>query len=256
MADPREAGRPRYMKKPNRIGSVNESSLHESLKNLFAAGGHPTESVLDGYIVDIAAEGIVIEIQTGGFSSVRDKIDALIPNHRVKLVYPLAVEKTIVVVDPETGETLYRRKSPKKGELIDLAGEILYIPRSILHPNFSLEVLLTREEEVRTADGKGSWRRRGMSIADRKLVGIIGRVEFERAADYLKLLPDGLPPSFTNRTAAAVMHRPVGKIARLTYSLRKLGLLEIAGREGNANVFSVAALVPSPGLTCRRLGKA
>jgi hypothetical protein len=236
------------MKKSNRIGSVNESSLHEALKNLYAAGGHAMESHLDGYIVDIAAEGIVIEIQTGGFSSVKDKIAALIPNHRVKLVYPLAVEKTIVVVDPETNETLYRRKSPKRGGLVDVAGEILYIPRAILHPNFSLEVVLTREEEVRTADGKGSWRRRGMSIADRKLVGIIDRVLFERAADYLRLLPDNLPPSFTNRAAAAVMGLPVSKIARLTYSLRKLGMLEVTGREGNANVFSVAASGPAPAI--------
>jgi hypothetical protein len=234
------------MKKRNRIGSVNESSLHETLKNLYAAGGHATESNLDGYVVDIAAEGLVIEIQTGGFSSVRDKIASLLPNHRIKLVYPVAVEKTIVVVDPETKETVYRRKSPKKGELIDIAGEILYIPRLVLHPNFSLEVLLTKEEEVRTADGKGSWRRRGMSIADRKLIEIIGRVEFKQVADYLRLLPDGLPESFTNRFAAGIMSRPVEKIGRLTYSLRRLGLLEVTGREGNANVFRVAVPRPSP----------
>jgi hypothetical protein len=228
------------MTKRSRIGSMNESSLHETLKNLYAAGGHSTESAIDGYIVDIAAEGGVIEIQTGGFSRVRGKIASLLPKHKVKLVYPVAVEKTIVVVDPETNKTAYRRKSPKKGELIDIAGEILYIPLSILHPNFSLEVLLTKEEEVRAADGKGSWRRRGMSIVDRKLLGITGRVEFRRAADYLRLLPDSLPPSFTNRTAAELMGRPVEKIERLTYSLRRLGLLEVAGRAGNANVYRIA----------------
>jgi hypothetical protein len=238
------------MKQRNRIGSVNESSLHETLKNLYAAGGHATESTLDGYIVDIAGEGSVIEIQTGDFSGIRGKIAALLPKHRIKLVYPLAVEKTLVVIDPETKETVYRRRSPKKGELIDVAGEILHIPWSILHPNFSLEVLLTKVEEVRSADGKGSWRRRGMSIVDRRLLEIIGRVEFKRAADYLRLLPDGLPRLFTNRVVAGVMRRPIEKVGRLTYCLRRLGLLEVAGREGNSNVFRIA--VPTDPSRSRR----
>jgi hypothetical protein len=229
------------MKKQNRIGSMNESSLHESLKSLYAGKKCATEANLDGYIVDIRSKGRIIEIQTGGFSSFRDKIMSLLPKYRIRVVYPVAVEKTLVVIDPETKETAYRRKSPKKGELIDIAREILYIPRSILHPNFSLEVLLTREEEVRSADGKGSWRRRGLSIVDRKLLAIIERVEFKRAADYLRLLPDGLPRSFTNRVAAGIMRRPIEKVGRLTYSLRRLGLLEIIGREGNANVFRIAA---------------
>jgi hypothetical protein len=229
------------MKKQNKIGSMNESSLHEALKSLYAGKGCATEANLDGYIVDIRSKGRIIEIQTGGFSSLRNKIMSLLPKYRIRVVYPLAVEKTLVVIDPETKEPAYRRKSPKKGELIDIAREILHIPRSILHPNFSLEVVLTREEEVRAADGEGSWRRRGMSIVDRKLLAIIDRVEFKRAADYMRLLPDGLPRSFTNKTIARIMRRPVEKIGRLTYSLRRLGLLEIAGREGNANVFQVAA---------------
>ena len=229
------------MKKQNRIGSMNESSLHEALKSLYAGKGCETEANLDGYIVDIRSKGRIVEIQTGGFSSLRDKIMSLLPKYRIRVVYPLAVEKTLVVIDPGTKETAYSRKSPKKGELIDIAREILYIPRSILHPNFSLEVLLTKEEEVRSADGKGSWRRRGMSIVDRKLLAIIGRVEFKRAADYLRLLPDGLPRSFTNRVVAGIMRRPIEKVGRLTYSLRRLGLLKITGREGNANVFRIAA---------------
>jgi hypothetical protein len=233
------------VKRKNRIGSVNESSLHETLKNLYASGGLPTESALEGYIVDIAAEGRVVEIQTGGFPGIREKITSLLRAHEVKVVYPLAVEKTIVVTDPRTGVTLYRRKSPKKGELIDMAGALLHVPGCCLHPRFRLEVLLTREEEVRAADGKGSWRRRGMRILDRRLLGIVGRVEFGRPADYARLLPEALPPSFTNGEMARIMGKPLEKIRRLTYLLRKLGILEEAGRKGNARVFRVAARAPA-----------
>jgi hypothetical protein len=66
-----------------------------------------------------------------------------------------------------------RRKSPRRGKLEDLFLELVRIPHLINHPNLTLEVLLIREEEIRHADGKGSWRRRGVSIIDHRLLEII-----------------------------------------------------------------------------------
>jgi hypothetical protein len=155
-------------------------------------------------------------------------------------VYPIASEKTIVVYDAKKENVLYKRRSPKKGELIDLADEIIHIPGLITHPNFSLEVLLTKEEDIRSADGKGSWRRKGVSLIDRKLLDIINRVHFDQARDYLRLLPGDMPSAFTNRQLAKLMRKPIRKIQKLTYSFKKMGLLEVIDRQRNAQVFRIA----------------
>ena len=222
------------------IGLLNESNLHSELKHLYSGTNAVHESNIDGYIVDVFKNDSIIEIQTGSFTKIRPKIAELLPRYHVKLVYPIPSEKTIVVYDAKKENVLYKRRSPKKGELIDIADEIIHIPGLILHPNFSLEVILTKEEEIRSADGKGSWRRKGISIVDRKLLDIINRVNFDQAQDYLRLLPESMPSVFTNRQLSQLMKKPVRKIQKLTYSFKKMGLLEVIDRQKNAQVFRLA----------------
>ncbi len=221
------------------IGLINESNLHSALKDVYSGTDAVHESNVDGYVVDVIQNGSIIEIQTGSFTKIRPKIAELLSRYRVKLVYPIASEKTIVVYDSKKENVLYKRRSPKKGELIDIADEIIHIPGLITHPNFSLEVVLTKEEEIRSADGRGSWRRKGISILDRKLLDIINRVNFDRPLDYLMLLPDSTPSAFTNRQLSQLMRKPIRKIRKLTYSFKKMGLLEVIGRQGNAQVFRI-----------------
>lgn len=223
----------------SQIGLLNESNLHSALKHVYSGTNAVHESNVDGYVVDVIQNDSIIEIQTGSFTKIRPKIAELLSRYHVKLVYPIASEKTIVVYDSKKENVLYKRRSPKKGELIDIADEIIHIPGLITHPNFSLEVVLTKEEEIRSADGRGSWRRKGISILDRKLLDIISRVNFDHARDYLMLLPDSTPSAFTNRQLAQLMRKPVRKIQKLTYSFKKMGLLEVIGRQGNAQVFRI-----------------
>jgi hypothetical protein len=224
----------------SQIGLINESNLHSALKHEYSGPNAVHESTVDGYVVDVFQNSRIIEIQTGSFTKIKPKISELLPRYSVKLVYPIACEKTIVVYDSKMENVLYKRKSPKKCGLIDVADEIIHIPELIIHPNFSLDVLFTKEEEVRTADGRGSWRRRGISILDRKLLGIINRVSFEHAGDYLMLLPESAPMIFTNRHLSQIMKKPVKKIRKLTYSLKKIGLLEVVGKQGNAQLFKIS----------------
>ena len=103
--------------------------------------------------------------------------------------------------------------------------------------NFSLEVLFIDEEEVRCDDGKGSWRRRGVSIKERRVLHVNGRILFQEKADYLKILPDSLNQVFTNRELAKSANIPVGTARQLTYCLRKSGIIRIAEKKGRELVF-------------------
>ena len=43
----------------------------------------------DGYVIDLVrADGELVEIQTGGFSPLRRKLDALLDRHRMRIVHP------------------------------------------------------------------------------------------------------------------------------------------------------------------------
>lgn len=104
---------------------INESNLHSELKHLYSGTNAVHESNVDGYIVDIFKNDSIIEIQTGSFTKIRPKIAQLLPRYAVKLVYPIPSEKTIVVYDAKKENILYKRRSPKKGELIDIVDETI-----------------------------------------------------------------------------------------------------------------------------------
>jgi hypothetical protein len=215
---------------------MNEFSLHSEIKKVYSLPGDQFEVKLDNYIVDILRGNLVIEVQTKNFSALKEKLQVLIEKHLVRLVYPLPEKKWITHVTKDQ-IVLNTRKSPKKGRLTDLFRELVMIPHMIGEENFSLEVLFIDEEEVRCDDGKGSWRRRRVSIKERKLLKVNGRILFQTKADYLKILPEGLNDVFTNRELAKLAKISVRTARQITYCLRKSGVVGLAGKNGRELVF-------------------
>ena len=163
----------------NDIGTLNEKSLHASLKEWYARPGDRFEVSIDGFVIDILRDKLLVEIQTSGFSSIKRKVQALAANHRLRLVYPIASERWIVRLAKDGDSTvLSRRRSPKRGSLEQVFRELVSFPGLISLSNFSLEVLLIREEEVRCYDGRRRWRRNGWITKERRLLDVIGREVF------------------------------------------------------------------------------
>ena len=227
------------LSRPTGIGALNETSLHRSIKRWYVLPGDVLEAAIDGYVVDIARGGQLIEIQTGSFSSVAGKLRDLVQRHPVLLVYPIAKEKWIVKVPERGGPPLSRRRSPKKGTVVDLFDELVSLPDLVREANFSLEVILTREEETRCPDGKGSWRRRGVSILDRRLIGIVESVRYNDLKDFLWFLPDDLPQPFTNRDLAEAAAISIPKARKVTYCLRRMRAIRQIGKRGRELLFEL-----------------
>jgi hypothetical protein len=215
------------------IGTQNESSLHASLKEHYRRPGDLVEGRIGGYHIDLIQAERLVEIQTQNFSSIKRKLADLLEGHNVQLVYPIVLRRDIVKVAPETGELLSTRKSPKKEDVYDLFAELVSIPHLILHPHLTVEAIFIKEREIRCDDGKGSWRRRGVSIVDRTLAEIVDTRSFASASDYLSLLPEDLPSPFTNKDLAAKAGISRSKAQKTTYTFRKAGLLAEVGRKGN-----------------------
>ena len=218
---------------------MTEYSLHSEIKDWYMVLGDDLEVRVDDFVIDIVRGKLLIEIQTGNFSAVKKKLTRLLLNNQVRLVYPIARLKWIVHIS-RSGKFVRRRKSPKKGKLTDLFYELVHAPSLIKDRNFSLEVLMIEEEEVRCNDGRGSWRRRGVSVKDRKLLNVFDRISFRDSQDFLEFLPKELDGHFTNKVLASRLGISTRLAQKITYCLRKMGAISIEGRKSNELLFQVS----------------
>jgi hypothetical protein len=183
----------------------------------------------------------LIEIQTRNFSSIKSKLTNLARSHHVRLIYPIVQEKWIVRLPAsDRGDSIgrVRRKSPKRGRIEDLFWELVSIPQLLSNPNFSLEVLMIREEEVRRYEGKRKWRTRGWAIEGRRLLDVVDQRLFVASADWLRFLPEGLG-SFTTTDLATQMETRRELAQKMAYCLRESRMIELIGRRGRANLYRV-----------------
>ncbi|WNZ28500.1 MAG: hypothetical protein IAX21_07495 [Candidatus Bathyarchaeota archaeon] len=218
---------------------MTEYSLHADIKGWYSKAKNPVEVKVDEFIVDVIKEdGLLIEIQTRNLSAIKKKLRKLLKGYKVRLVYPIAKIKWIVYVS-DAGEIVKKRKSPKKGKITDLFVEMVHLPSLINNENFSFEVLFIEEKELRCNDGKGSWRRKRISVKDRKLIKIFGSVIFEKKTDFLKVLPDNMDDPFTNKILAKKMGIPIRLAQKITYCLRKMNAVTVVGKKRRELVFEI-----------------
>ena len=200
----------------NTFGSRRESSLHSSIKKWYFLEGDRLEAKVDDFIVDIVRGDLLIEIQTANFSAIKPKLRRLLKNHKVRLVHPIPKKKWIVHKSMPNGEITGRRISPKRGSLYDLFSELIRISDLFPKGNLSIEVLMIELEEIWRNDGRGSWRRKGASIEDRKLIGIYESVMFEDKTDFLRVMPEHLPNPFSNRDLAENLRIPISQTRKMS----------------------------------------
>lgn len=222
------------------IGLLNEKPLHASLKEWYANPGDRFEVLVDGFVIDIVQDDLLLEIQTSSFASIKSKLMDLAHAHRIRLIYPIAQEKWIIKRTKDDSDGVTRRKSPRRGRVEDLFLEMVSFPQLIASPNFSLEVALIREEEVRRHDGTRKWRRRGWIIEERRLLEVVDQRLFEEPTDWQTLLPEKLAASFTAKDLAdaAGIRRHLAQ--KMAYCLRKVRVIDLIGKRGRANLYEVA----------------
>ena len=225
-------------KTKNLIGTLNERSLHKELKEVYRNPGDELEVKVGKYHVDIVRDNLLIEIQVKNFSAIRSKLEDLLQNHKVLLVHPIIRDKWILSVDIKSNQVIRRKLSPKHCSFENIFEELLRIPHLISHPNLIIEIVLIQAEETRINDGKGSWRRRGWSIQDLKLVKILERKVYSNSKQFLKLIPEDLNVPFTNKNLASYLKKPVKLASMTTYSLRKMGLIEVVGKKERSLLFN------------------
>jgi hypothetical protein len=226
---------------PNLISTFNEKALHSALKSWYARPGDLYEVPVDGYIIDVVRDDLLIEIQTRNFSAIRRKVLSLTDRYHVRLVYPIAREKWIVKLASNAHGKQSRRKSPKRGYAEQVFEELVSFPHLIENPNFSVHVLFIQEEEAQRYDGRRGWRRRGWVVHERRLLQVVGQRLFLSAADMATLIPPALTDPFTTLDLATAMAKPRRLAQKMAYCLREMGAITALGKRGNAILYGRTA---------------
>lgn len=207
------------------IGTRGESSLHAALKLIVSEPGDRFEVPVDGFVVDVVRGDTCIEVQTGGFAAMGNKLDRLLGDFHVHVVHPIAVDSWIERRDKPT------RKSPKRGCLHDVFAELVSVPTMLDHPNLTIEVLLVQVDVLKVEDPTMRRRRGGWRTVDRRLRAVVDRHGLRTTADLVALLPAGLPDQWTTKDVADGAGIPRRTAQQMAYVLKANGLAVEVGRD-------------------------
>jgi len=218
------------------IGTKHESSLHRELKFQYAGQDGQTEAEVAGFVADgINAEGEYFEVQTGSFGPLKKKALAL---RRLKIIHPVIIAKYIEVYNKK-GRLQYCRKSPRKGTPWDLFEVLVYAPDLPLIPGLVIELTLVDAAEQRVQDGRGSWRRRGVSIRDKRILAVHERITLKKKSDYIRFVPFKKNEKFTSALLAIKAGINVNLARKTLYVLKKLKIVKNTEKQGNSLVYKL-----------------
>ena len=213
------------------IGVLREGPLHAAIKAMLAGPGDRFEVPVGGFVIDLVrADGELVEVQTGGFSALGRKLDALLDEHRFRIVYPVAAERRIVRVDGD-GEISSVRRSPKRAGVVEVFDKLVAFPSLLTHPHLTIEVLLLCEDHVRGGRPERAGRRT-RDPGERRLIDVLDRVEVREPDDVLTMLPPLPSDPFSTRQLAAQLGCSVPLAQRTAYCLRMMGIIQAAGKRG------------------------
>ena len=221
----------------NNIGTLNESSLHSALKLWCKEPGDQLETPIDNFVIDIVRKDLLIEVQTKNFFTIKKKLETLLKNHRVRLIHPIVKDKWIIIIDQQSKKIIRKRLSPRHQSYLDIFEELIRIPDLVSNSNLTIELVLVQIEEFRINDGKGSWRKKGWSTYDKRLVNVLEKRVFCSPIDFLMLKPISLKPPFTNAELAFLLEKPLRLAQKMSYCLHKMGIIKVVGKSGRSLLF-------------------
>lgn len=246
-----DMNRPRFLRlvyeatgsEPNRdnIGTYKEKTLHRVLKDYFEPDRKRQEVSVDRFVADVYSTDGIIEIQTSGLASMRDKLEAFLPLEHVTVVYPVAVKKWISWINPENGEIGDKHRSPKAGKIADAIPEMIYILPYLRNENLTVRVVLLEMDEYRWLNGRRSLsKKRGSTRYERIPVDLLGIFDFASPEDYILQLPALPAREFTAKDLTSPLKLRGRRASAFVRVLMETGTIIRCGKRGNAYLYRLA----------------
>ena len=151
--------------------------------------------------------------------------------------------KLLVKRARKNGRVVERRRSPKRGTILEVFHELIYFTKVFPHPRLTLELVLVDVEEWRYP-GRGRRRRsrpRDFQVEDQKLLAIHDRLLLRTAGDLCALIGCDLSVPFDTAELALRMGVDRWMAQRVAYSLREMGAVQQIAKRGNTRIYQRAA---------------
>ena len=222
------------------IGTKCEKSVHAVLKNYYEPYHDSQEQKIGGYIADIVGENGIIEIQTGHFSSLKEKLKAFLPVSRVTVVYPVFTKKRIITLDGETGEVKSRRTSPLKETAYEIFPNLFPISEYLTDENLSFIIALLEADELRIPPesvGRKKRRRGRLSVIDRIPTALTDEIFINSPRDWEQLIPCLFEEDYTTEELANSANIPRETAGLALSALFRGKVVTRTGKKGNAYTY-------------------
>lgn len=221
------------------IGTYKEKKLHIMMKKYFEEDTEYHEIPTNGFIADIRRDGVITEIETSGFTGLKSKLQAYLPEYKVNLVYPAAVKKFVSWIDPETFEISDRRQSPKKESVYTALFEMVRILPYVSDTNLTIVVPLLEIDEYKLLNGWSRDRKKGASRYERIPVDLYDIIELNTDDDYRAYIPESCRAGFTVKEFAKAAHIQEDTARAVVKVFETRGLVENIGKKGRSYLYSV-----------------
>ena len=216
------------------IGTKQEKTIHQFLKYYICNDSNNHEIKIDSHIVDILINDHIYEIQTQAFDRMRNKLNSLLANYKVTIVYPIMTNKTIYKID-EFGEVQNIRKSPKKIEPMSIGFELYKIKDFLLHPNLSFKIVIFEGVEYQTTR-IDKYKRTKNTRIDQYPTNIINIIDILKPSDFSMLIPNDLG-IFKVVDFKKVSKLTGRKLSSAILAFKHLGVISIVGKDGKAYLY-------------------
>ena len=216
------------------IGTLAEKTVHAVLKEYYGGGEENKEIPLGGFVADVVSEDGVIEIQTRALYRLERKLEALLPLCRVTVVYPIEDRKYLLDIDPDSGELVSRRLSPKRVKIWHGIAELYGIRKYLGNDNLTIRFPVLTVEETRI---RGAEKKSRADKIDKIPLEMTAEVVIRRKEDMAELLPVNLPDGFTAAEFAKLCRVNADTAGKCIRVLSVMGIITECGKQGRCKLW-------------------
>ncbi len=166
------------------------------------------------------------------------KLEAFLPDAHVRIVFPLISKKTIVWIDPDTGDLMRSARGVRRDDIYTLVRQLLYILEFLSDEHLSVTAVTLEADDYRLLNGYGRDRKKGAEKLDLVPTRLVDIETFSFPNSLARCVPSTLGEVFTREEFAAATHLRGRALWAVLRVLTELRLIKRESDDGRRHRYS------------------
>lgn len=218
------------------IGELSEKSVHHIIKNIISNKENQEVKIKNYYADILLDENNILEIQTGNFNKLRDKLLCYLEDYNVTIVYPITYKKEINWIDKETGVIKQVAKRTEYSKFYKGFKELYKIKGFLDNNNISVVLLLVDIDEYRYLDGYDKTLKKRATKIDKVPKKIDDILILNKKEDYNYFI-NNLDGDFSVKDFKKYSKTTIKDAGICVNILRYLGIIEFIRKDGREYIY-------------------